>query len=209
MSTYSPSRRRSNSTCPPRGVNFAALISRLPMTCASRTLSPATISFDPGNVRVNRWPASSSSGLARSQAASIAPARSRGTFSSVSLPRVMREMSRKSSTSRINCSTWRDMTRRRSLYWDTSSGESSMSWSALCSGASGLRSSWARSARKSSLRWAAMRKDSCALWRSASCRLSSWMLGDRSTVRSGLSIREASIDFSFSATLSDMQTAPG
>ena len=102
--------RRDADACCPGSLYFAALVSRFETTCARRSGSPSTARPSGGTSRSTCWRRCSSSGLAISM-----PARPRlrpapgARFRSSTLPRVMRETSSRSSTSRTRWSTWRSM----------------------------------------------------------------------------------------------------
>ena len=81
--------------------------------------------------------------------------RSTGSLRSWILPRVIRETSSRSSTSRAMQRTCCSTTSRIVSRSTGSSPRSLMMWTALRIGARGLRSSWASIARNSSLRWSA------------------------------------------------------
>ena len=108
-----PRRRRCSSIRPPSGVYLAALLSRLPITCASRTASPLTRSGSSGTLdddaraRARRSPA----GWSRPPASRARRGRAGSSFRSI-LPRVMRDTSSRSSTSRVMCCTWRSISSR-------------------------------------------------------------------------------------------------
>ena len=87
--------------CPPASVYLAALLSRLPITCASRTGSPATIRPLPGTFTVSWCFFSSISGAETSTARATAVATSSGSRRRSILPMVARETSSRSSTSRV------------------------------------------------------------------------------------------------------------
>ena len=103
-----------------------------------------------GTSTPKRWPRCSISGRVISMARAISQETSTRSFFSSILPRLMRETSRRSSTSLLTWRTWRSITDRS--FSELSSPRSFISWSAVMIGASGLRSSWPKTARNSSLR---------------------------------------------------------
>ena len=110
-----PSRRRREPDLRRRrSVYLAALLSRLATTCARRTRSPSTAD------RLGRA-GRSTAAAARPRSAALTASTARrdrprasstGSRRSSILPRVMRETSSRSSTSRVSCATWRSITSR-------------------------------------------------------------------------------------------------
>ena len=148
IATRSPSRTVDTAITPPRSVYFAAFVRRFATTCVSRTPSPFTI-VPRAKVVTSSCLRSSRSGLAISIALPIMSTTSISSRWSSMLPRVIREMSSRSSTSRTTWRTWRRITvRSRS---NVSGALICIRSSAVRIGASGLRSSCPSIARNSSL----------------------------------------------------------
>ena len=89
---------------------FAALVSRLANTWVSRTASPVTTIDSVGTSTVNSCRAASTAGRLVSTAERTMDARSSGSLCNSITPRVMREISSRSSTSRTRWLIWRCMT---------------------------------------------------------------------------------------------------
>ncbi len=139
-------------TCPPGAVYFAALLSRLANTWASRVTSASTTIRSTGAPTVSRCPSSSTSGRLVSTALWTASIRSTRDRRSSILPRLIRLTSSRSSTRWTICRSWRPIVSRARSTAFGSSFARSMTRSAFRIGASGFRSSCASVARNSSLR---------------------------------------------------------
>ena len=94
---------------PPGSVYLAALVSRLPTTWASRTGSASRGSDSAGRRHVKSWPWASMSGWTVSTARATTAASSTRSLRSSILPRMIRETSSRSSTSRTRCCTCRSI----------------------------------------------------------------------------------------------------
>ena len=129
----------------PGAVYFAALVSRLENTCASRTGSASTQIGAAGMVDARSTaPPPRPAGRHVSSACRSTPRSVSVSLRSSSLPRVMRETSSRSSTSRTICATWRSiMSRGRRDVAGRPAAPDAALRRALRIGASGLRSSWA------------------------------------------------------------------
>ena len=112
ITTLSPSRRADRAMVPPSSVYLAALLSRLPRICARRTGSPSSHSASPGSETSSRWPPAWTSGSLVSTALRTIVASSTRSRRSSSRPRVMRDISSRSSTRRTRWLTWRSMMSR-------------------------------------------------------------------------------------------------
>ncbi|MCY1337899.1 hypothetical protein D9M69_237390 [compost metagenome] len=135
------------------GENFDAFRIRFCITCTSRILS-ACIGIDAAWVcTATCCDLASSDGRAASVASAITSLNSSGPVRSSMRPELMRPMSSRSSTSRLRCVTWRSIRLRLLLASAGSPGASRIAASALCTGASGLRSSCDSVARNSLMRW--------------------------------------------------------
>jgi hypothetical protein len=166
-----PSRPAASSMRPPGSVYFAALLSRLENTWASRVVSPSTGKGSRGSRTSSAWRRESMKGRAVSTASRSAERRSKTTLRTASLPVVMRETSIRSSTRRTSCPTWRCIISRAFSALTGSLPARRRISRALRMGASGLRSSCASVARNSSLRWSAERSASARRPISASIAL--------------------------------------
>ena len=141
---------------PPGSVYLAALFSRLANTCVSRTASPSTMSGSSARSTVSAWSAASISGRLVSTAVCQNVGRAPPAPAATSIsPRVMRETSSRSSTSRTRWPAWRSITPTTRPDRGSGRGRASAARAQVRSGASGLRSSWPSVARNSSLRWSA------------------------------------------------------
>jgi carbonic anhydrase len=158
---------------PPSGVYFAALPSRLPRICASRTGSAIVQTGSRGSSSDSAWPRAAQSPAAASAASRSAAATSTRSRASVIVPRVMRLTSSRSSTRCASWPVWRIAIRIASRPRAVIDSVRSTTRSALVSGASGLRSSCASMARNSSLRRSASRS-ACSTRRCSAIRSRSW-----------------------------------
>ena len=113
IATPSPSRSAVSQMEPPRGVYLAALLSRLPTTCASRAGSASRRTGSPGSETVKAWPRASMLARTISTACSTTVDSRTSSLRSVIFPCVMRDTSSRSSTSRARCRTC------RSAIWTT------------------------------------------------------------------------------------------
>ncbi len=138
---------------PPGSVYLAALRMMFSRICCSLTRSATTCKGSRGSctttscLPISSWPWQDSMALRTSCVASSVSRRS-----SIA-PRVMREMSSRSSTRRVICATWRSMVSRSERERCGSTDCERSMCSAARIGASGLRSSCESVARNSFLRW--------------------------------------------------------
>lgn len=140
------------------------------MTCTRRLRSQSTSAASGGKETVRRWRRDSMSGVACSIASATMERISCGALSSVTKPRVTRDMSSRSSSRWVMWATWRP------IIWLVLRTRAS-SRLARCSncaaepiGASGFLSSCASIARNSSFRRSAILRSSCAARRSVTSR---------------------------------------
>ena len=110
--TSRPSRATCTSILPPGSVYFAALLIRLPRTCARRAKSPRTPTGSSGRRSVSAWRCASMIGRLVSTAAPTTSAASSASSLRSILPRVIRDRSSRSSTRRVSCLSCRPMTSR-------------------------------------------------------------------------------------------------
>ena len=143
-----PSRGSASAICPCSSVYLTALVNKLRMICENRTGSACVQTGSLGKDNENRCWRSSRSGLISSAVCRIH--HFHRLLLSWILPCVIRETSSRSSTSRTMCSTCRFIKSRAHTAVAGSVSIANNS-SALRIGAKGLRSSWARTARNSSL----------------------------------------------------------
>ena len=145
------SRRRRTSMRPPCGVNFTAFETRFHTTCCRRSGSPVMVGTSGGTSTPSAIPFASAEGRTASTPASITGTITIGRTSRRSLPVMMRETSSRSPMSWVCARTLRSMTSspRRIDGWSRVP-ERSMTVQPRM-GVSGVRSSWDRVARNSSL----------------------------------------------------------
>ena len=110
--TSSPSRAADSEMRPPFGVYFAALLTRFERICATRAKSPLSCSGSAGSCSDSVCRCASMFGLLVSIAAAMTCATSTVSILSSILPRVMRDTSSRSSTSRTSCFNWRAISSR-------------------------------------------------------------------------------------------------
>ena len=152
--TASSCRREAlTTTVPFGGVYFAALRTRLVMICSMRMGSASRTSGRSGTETVNACSRASMNEREASSALATAVVMLTGCLRSSTAPRVMRETSSRSSSSRARRRTWR-LTVSRALSTIASPASARpMICMAIWIGASGLRSSCESMARNSSLAW--------------------------------------------------------
>ncbi len=148
----SPSRRAVTQIWPGLLLYLAALLSRFVMTWAIRTGSASIQIGAAGSCSTTSCPCDAISGWAVSSPRSIASFRRSRCLRIWTLPRMIRETSNRSSTSRTRCWTWCFIMSRAQAAVGASTPSISKRSRPLRIGANGLRSSWANIARNSSLR---------------------------------------------------------
>ena len=163
--------RAASTILPPSPVYFAALCSRLPTTCASRTGSPRTVSSGSPASTSRCWLFCSSSGCTVSTAAASTSAIFTGSLTSTILPRAMRDTSSRSSTRRIMCFSCRAITPRDQMIFGSCVSPCMSMCEALRNGDNGLRSSCDSIARNSSRLTTASLSEFSARMRSRTSRL--------------------------------------
>ena len=179
---------------PPSSEYLAALLRRLPTTCARRVTSPLTRSGRSGRSTVSRCRRASIAGRVVSIARETTTATSTGSLCSLIFPWVMRDTSSRSPTRRVRCSVCRPITSRHQAISGSERSRRLISWTAFWIGASGLRSSWASIARNSSFRRSASRSVCSSRSRAA---ISVW---SDSFVRARSAFASASVWFSRSSS---------
>ncbi len=112
--TIAPSIAPETKIFPPGFVNLIALSMILPTTCMSLVSSPLTGSGSPGRSTRISCSTASASGLAASIACRRVARRSSVSRRISSAPRVIRDTSKRSSSSRAMCASWRSIMRRAS-----------------------------------------------------------------------------------------------
>ncbi len=135
---------------PPSLVYFAALLIRLPKSCARRVISPFTQTGCSGSVSFREWRCCRTAGWAASTVFLSTSHRSRRSRCMMTLPWVMRETSSKSSSRRVHhaCTTWRLAISSVSLCIFGFMPSVLRIYRALLMGANGLRNSCASMARQ-------------------------------------------------------------
>ena len=152
METWCSSLSRTSVMWPSAGVYLDALLRRLSTIWVSRVSSPRTGRGEPPCRSSNPCRLRSMAGRQASTAARTGTIRSTGSLRSAILPLVMRLTSRRSSTSRVRCPTWRSITAAARSSLLASWGPARRMATALRMGARGFRSSWPSMARNSLIR---------------------------------------------------------